>query len=1328
MFWRKKKPENADMPAQDAAPRRGIMARAFRILGKLCKYVSILLLVCLLALACGAYWLTQTESGLDFIVKTANSQLGPQPGREGLAFRITSLQGSIPASFNFGLEIYDGHGLWLAAPQNSFALDWRHLPKAVVISLIAANDIDLRRFPDLPAQPPPPPSKPLEMADIRAMLAQASDFLTQEHWWLPQIRIAEIQMRNARLPEALLPAPDKKPQRLAANMAASMEFANGQASVSVNADARNALGEYLAAPSVTLAALAANVTAKAGPAPDGLFGNIHIDANVDGPRVDAADLPPGFIGAKPVLSLDIAANAVTTPQKEALSVTLSGPNLDAGHVGVKAGGQWESGDSWSKGEIGGPLRYSLDLALAPIAEDSPCPLAAVRAPARLDLELNGHLPMLNARAGLACAEIVQSGHAITGAGLTLAASNVELPLNKADSLALEDENNVRFKLSAKVDNHPLTMAADIFFQALSEGQGHASGWRAGLRNLAIDALGLRGDGNLAALLPEGGKPAIDGAINLALRDWKDIEALVPGRKFAGQVNVAATLASGAPAPLGNAAEVIPRISLHRNLRLRQQVDAKISIPSLSVKSAEGGAPIELAGVEGAAKLADVFGDMAIDAKADARKIAAAGMKLSARIGASGPLSGPLKADVEAKGDVGGRVAAQWRPGHVRIDALEILADVGRFLPLEKGKKLMAGIRSAQTAEITYGANGIGASNVDLRMLPSGRLTANGAIAPNKLDFRLNLDNLQLKPLQAISGAIPSGIVNMAASLSGAPARPAGAFQLGLKEIAIPKSPLAPLSVAIDGKIEHGRANASALHLNVALDPKTVKTLGGNTAAISATLPLVFGADGVPKPDMKGPLAAKVRWDGALGPIWNLLPIADQRLNGRIEADIAASGSLEAPKVNGFAAVNKARYENVGVGALLTDINARVDLADAGMGAGGLAGAVKVALSLSDGRGGSVTGNGGGALTGKDLDIRIKIDKLKPLRRRDVHVQLSGNVNVTGSAAAPVVGGEIIVDRGEVLLNNIVMTGSVTTLPITDPSADAQKAASGADKKPEVKKASAKPGARPKAKKAEQAKIASAQSGPDAMAAPAAAGVGSLNLRVRMLPRFTVEGRGLASTWQANLLIFGPLNDPHVNGNISCVRGNLDFLGKNFALTRGVVFFGGGSLANPLLDIELTNETPDLTAHILITGPVSKIRLQLTSDPTVPRDEILSRVLFGRSVNDLSRAEALQLAGAVAQLAGFGGGNILDPAKKALGVDVLRLGTSDTGATGQDNGGGTNIEMGKYLNDFTYVGVQQGFKPDSTAFIIEIELGSHTNLELRTEQNNTWGGIKWKYNY
>ena len=87
-------------------------------------------------------------------------------------------------------------------------------------------------------------------------------------------------------------------------------------------------------------------------------------------------------------------------------------------------------------------------------------------------------------------------------------------------------------------------------------------------------------------------------------------------------------------------------------------------------------------------------------------------------------------------------------------------------------------------------------------------------------------------------------------------------------------------------------------------------------------------------------------------------------------------------------------------------------------------------------------------------------------------------------------------------------------------------------------------------------------------------------------------------------------------------------------------------------------------------------------------------------------------------------------------DVLRFnsgasGTNGTGQSGQGGEGmaaGSSVEMGKYLTEDIYVGVQQGAKQGTTAFVIQLELTPRANLELRTEQQSTKGGLTWKYNY
>jgi autotransporter translocation and assembly factor TamB len=93
------------------------------------------------------------------------------------------------------------------------------------------------------------------------------------------------------------------------------------------------------------------------------------------------------------------------------------------------------------------------------------------------------------------------------------------------------------------------------------------------------------------------------------------------------------------------------------------------------------------------------------------------------------------------------------------------------------------------------------------------------------------------------------------------------------------------------------------------------------------------------------------------------------------------------------------------------------------------------------------------------------------------------------------------------------------------------------------------------------------------------------------------------------------------------------------------------------------------------------QITLSSDPTLPDDEILSRVLFGRSPSELSPLQAAQLAGAAAQLAGGDALNLVGQLQEATGLDRLDIGL--------DESGGATLATGKYLADDIYLEIESG---------------------------------------
>ncbi len=102
----------------------------------------------------------------------------------------------------------------------------------------------------------------------------------------------------------------------------------------------------------------------------------------------------------------------------------------------------------------------------------------------------------------------------------------------------------------------------------------------------------------------------------------------------------------------------------------------------------------------------------------------------------------------------------------------------------------------------------------------------------------------------------------------------------------------------------------------------------------------------------------------------------------------------------------------------------------------------------------------------------------------------------------------------------------------------------------------------------------------------------------------------------------------------------------------------------MLDFAATTKLPEADVTVTITGPASRPVIALSSSPTLPQDEIMARLLFGKASGALSPFEAVQLAQAMAQLTGVGGGGpgVLDKIRKGLGLDRLDLEAREGSAT------------------------------------------------------------------
>jgi translocation and assembly module TamB len=180
---------------------------------------------------------------------------------------------------------------------------------------------------------------------------------------------------------------------------------------------------------------------------------------------------------------------------------------------------------------------------------------------------------------------------------------------------------------------------------------------------------------------------------------------------------------------------------------------------------------------------------------------------------------------------------------------------------------------------------------------------------------------------------------------------------------------------------------------------------------------------------------------------------------------------------------------------------------------------------------------------------------------------------------------------------------------------------------------------------------------------------------------------------------------------------MQILTKRLTITRATITFGGDLV--PLLDLEATTTSGDATIVIRLTGLASNPEVTFSSTPALPQDEILAQLIFGQSLSRLSPLQIAQLADAAAQLAGGRGSSLFQSLRSTLGIDDLDVSTDETG--------GTSISAGKYLNDRTYIELEQSGSGGAKA-TINLDIGRGLKLKGEAGGSGAGGGIFYEKEY
>ncbi len=438
---------------------------------------------------------------------------------------------------------------------------------------------------------------------------------------------------------------------------------------------------------------------------------------------------------------------------------------------------------------------------------------------------------------------------------------------------------------------------------------------------------------------------------------------------------------------------------------------------------------------------------------------------------------------------------------------------------------------------------------------------------------------------------------------------------------------------------------------------------------------------------RSPLTGGIRYIGPADALFSLAGLADQSLAGPLGVAADFGGRVERPQLAGIVRGRNLTYANATYGTRLTNLALQ----------GRFTGErLQIDQLTADAGSGRITGNGFvslAAANGYPANFDLNLDNARLANSDALQVTATGAVRLVKAAN-----------------RNPVLTGTVR-LPATRYRIVRQ----GSAEVPELTGVRFKPPrGRPRVTG-------------DAPPPSAAASFGDVQLDLTIVApdELYVSGMGLESEWSARLAVTGSSRDPRISGDVELVRGTLGFAGRSFALQEGRIRFPGGGTEDARIALRATEEIEDVEVTVNVAGSASDPRITFASTPSLPQDEIVSRILFGNSVGQLSALQAVQLAASLNTLRGSGGGglNPLGKLRQVAGVDRLRiLGPDDT------EGRGTALAAGKYLTDDIYLEVvtdARGF----TATQLEVALSrSLSILSQAGGSNSTNVNVRYRKNY
>jgi translocation and assembly module TamB len=501
-------------------------------------------------------------------------------------------------------------------------------------------------------------------------------------------------------------------------------------------------------------------------------------------------------------------------------------------------------------------------------------------------------------------------------------------------------------------------------------------------------------------------------------------------------------------------------------------------------------------------------------------------------------------------------------------------------------------------------------------LGDGAASFDFADSAPRMSLTARLDNAPIAPIFALLGERATGRATGTLVAAGDGAMQAK-MDMAVTDALFARRARDPLSMTLHGAIDGGRMTLNA----------EVTSHNGLDAAIDGQAPVDARARPL-RIALAGEGHARWRAKGPADALWGLVGSLDQSVTGQVDGQGDLRFAVGRLSGSGGLTLTQGRFADKLTGIDLRDVAAHVTFDNDA--------ARLESFSARDARGGGVTATGR-AQGLRDGQIDLLAKNVQLIGRPDARAIGSGPLSLKWTQHGATFSGDLRIE--EATLSPPRTAENIADLDVIEINRPATL-------EPDT-----------------TTKVAL----PDA----------ALDIRVRAPGRVFLRGRGLDSEWSLDVRVGSTAANPKVYGEARLIRGRFTLAGRPFEADHGLIRFNGDP-TEALIDLAADLTTPEITARVALTGPVSNPDVALSSTPSLPEDEILPQALFGRAAADLSALEAAQLAASLAELAGQASINIAGAARDLVGLDRLDV--------REETGVGLRVAGGKYLTRNVYLEV------------------------------------------